>query len=242
MSLILLATSLSGLLASKLLLFLRVESIVVRYPLTVCCAYLAFFLFVKLWLAYMAASRSLGDLDGSGDLLSGLPDLSSGGSAPGLPSPRFGGGGGSGGGGGAAAAFDGQVTSVDAAVVPSPAGAGSASSGGGGSIGDAVSGFDLDDTVVIFIAIAVLLVSIFGAAIYLIYVAPHVLSEAAFDFLLGTSLVRSYRKMSHPDWMGSVLKATYKPFLLVLLVSFAAAWVIHANAPDLKKISDVFAR
>jgi hypothetical protein len=42
--------------------------------------------------------------------------------------------------------------------------------------------------------------------------------------------------------MGSVFKDTYKPFLVVLLISIAAAWVIHTYAPDLTKIPDLFSR
>lgn len=120
---------------------------------------------------------------------------------------------------------------------PSPVAAEPAS-GVGDAIGNAASGgFDLDDAGVILVAIGVLL-----AAIYLVYIAPHILSEAAFNFLLGTSLIRSYRKINHPDWLGSVFKDTYNPFFAVLLVSFAASWVIHAYAPDLTRISDLFVR
>jgi hypothetical protein len=40
--------------------------------------------------------------------------------------------------------------------------------------------------------------------------------------------------------MGSVFIDTYKPFLVVIVVSFAAAWVIHANYPEATKLSDLF--
>ena len=244
MSLILMATGLSGLVATKLLLLLQVDNIVIRYPLTVLCSYLAFFLFVKLWLAYMSASQAFNGPDNAGDVLSDLPNLSGGGSGPDVELPKFsGGGGGTGGGGGASGAFDGPVTNVQMAFVPSSPGVADSASGAGDAIGNAASGvFDLDDAGAILIAIGVLLAAIFGAAIYLIYIAPHILSEAAFNFLLGTSLIRSYRKINHPDWMGSMFKDTYKPFIVVLLISFAAAWVIHAYNPNLTKISDLFTR
>ncbi|HUJ19329.1 MAG TPA: hypothetical protein VL197_15195 [Nitrospirota bacterium] len=242
MTLILTATGLSGLLVSKLLILLQVENIIVRYPITVLCSYLAFFLFVKLWLVYMSASQAFNGPNVAGDVLSDLPNISGGGSGPDVSLPKFGGGGGgTGGGGGATGDFDGPATNVQALFVP-PRVADPAS-GAGNSVGDAVSGvFDLDDAGVILIAIGVLLTAIFGAAIYLVYIAPHILSEAAFNFLLGTSLIRSYRKINHPDWMGSVFQDTYKPFVGVLLISFAAAWVIHAYAPNITKISDLFTR
>jgi len=243
MSLILMATGLSGLLASKMLLLLQMDNIVIRYPLTVLCSYLAFFLFVKLWLAYMSASQAFNGPNIQGNVLSDLPNLPGGGSGPDVELPKFGGGGGTGGGGGATGAFDGQATNVQMAFVPPSPGAADSASGVGNAVGDAASGsLDFDGDGVILIAIGVLLAAIFGSAIYLVYIAPHILSEAAFNFLLGTSLIRSYRKINHPDWMGSVFKDTYKPFLVVLLFSFAAAWVIHSYAPDLTKISDLFTR
>ena len=244
MSLILMATALSGLLATRLLLFLQVDNIIIRYPLAVLFAYLAFFAFVKLWLAYMSASHAFQGPDIAGNALPDLPNLSGGGSGPGVNLPSFSkGGGGSMGGGGASGSFDGPAANMQAAFVPSSPGAADPASGAGSSVGDAASGiFDIDDSGIILIAIGVLLAAIFGSAIYLIYIAPHILSEAAFDFLLGTSLIRSYRKINHPDWMGSVFKDTYKPFLFVLLVSIAAAWVIHRYAPDITKISDLFTK
>jgi len=235
MSLILLATVLSGLLSTKLLLLIPVDNIVIRYPLVVLFAYLAFFLFVKLWLAYMSASQPLKSLDVAGDVLSNMPDLP-GGIGPSINVPHFGGGGGTFDGAGAAGAFDGPVSSASADVLSSSSGVTESSSG----IGDAVSGiFDIDDDGLILIILGVLLAAIFGSAIYLIYIAPHILSEAAFDFLLGTSLIRSYKKVNQPDWMGSVFHDTYKPFVVVLLITITAAWILHTNYPEITKLSDL---
>ncbi len=244
MSLILLGTALSGLIASKLLLIAGMENIIIRYPLTVGCSYLSFFVFVKLWLAYLSARRAFQASDVVGDTAPDLPSLSGGGSGSGSgPSlPSFRGGGGSGGGGGASGSFEGPAANAQAFVPPSSGTADTVSSAGK-SAGNALSGiFDIDDEGIILIAIAVLLAAIFGSAIYLIYIAPHILSEAAFNFLLGSSLIKSYRRMDHEDWMGSVFKDTYKPFLIVLIVSLGAAWVIHHYAPEITRISDIFAR
>lgn len=239
MSLILLATVLTGLLSTKLLLLVPVDNIVIRYPLAILVAYLAFFLFVKLWLAYMSASRPLKSLDVAGNVLSNMPDLPRG-IGPSIDVPHFGGGGGTFDGAGAAGAFDGPVSSASADIVSSSSGAAESSSGIADAAGEAVSGiFDFDDDGIILIVLGVLLAAIFGSAIYLIYIAPHILSEAAFDFLLGTSLIRSYKKMNQPDWMGSVFHDTYKPFLAVLLISIAAAWILHANYPEVTKLSDL---
>jgi hypothetical protein len=241
MSLILLATALSGVLSAKLMLLLHVENIVIRYPLAVLAAYLAFFCFVKLWLRYVATTRLLKGTGSSGDILSDLPNLSgSSGSSGAGPSFR-GGGGGSGGGGGASGGFDGTMTNAQAMVVPPSSGTTGSSSGALDNAGNAVSGIFDDDSIVL-IALAILLAATLGGAIYLIYIAPHILSEAAFDFLLGTSLIRSYRKMNQPDWMGSVFHDTYKPFLIVLVIAVGVAWVIHAHDPNITKLSDIFSR
>ena len=58
MTLILLATGLSGLLTTRRLLATGVESIVVRYPLAVLFSYLMFFCLIKLWLKYPAVSHT----------------------------------------------------------------------------------------------------------------------------------------------------------------------------------------
>lgn len=78
MSLILMATVLSGLLCAKLLLLTDVDNIVIRYPLAVLCAYLVFFLFVKMWLLYLSAAQPLRVPGSSRDVLSALPDFSGG--------------------------------------------------------------------------------------------------------------------------------------------------------------------
>ena len=48
--------------------------------------------------------------------------------------------------------------------------------------------------------------------------------------------------MDKPDWMGSVFKDTYKPFLIVLVISLVAAAMIHAHDPSITKLSDLFRR
>jgi hypothetical protein len=238
MSLILLATALSGVLSAKLLLLLRVDNIVLRYPLAVVAAYLAFFCFVKLWLKYVTASQPFKGLDSAGDLLPDLPHFGGSGSGG---APSFRGGGGGSGGGGASAAFDGPVPGAQAAVAPPSSGSSGAASGALEKAGNAVSGI-FDDDGIVLIALGILLAATLGGAIYLVYIAPHILSEAAFDFLLGAGLVKSYRKMNRPDWMGSVFRDTWKPFLIVLVIAFGAAWVIHAHDPSITKLSDVFTR
>ena len=66
-----------------------------------------------------------------------------------------------------------------------------------------------------------------------------ILSDAAFQAVLSTSLIRRMKKMSDPDWMGSVFRATAVPFLVVLVSAVAAAWTVHHAYPQAAKISEV---
>lgn len=233
MSLILLGAGLFGFLASTLLLHLHLENIVIRYPLAVLLSYLAFFLFVKIWLWYLSASRPFDTYDPVSDMLVNLPS-----SSPSLQTPSFGGGlGGTSGGGGASGTFDGSVSSVQGI---SSSGTTDASGGLAKTAGNAVSGIFDDDAALVLIVLGALLAVVFGSSLYLIYDAPHILAEAAFDFLLASSLIKTYKTMDKPDWVGSVFRTTYKPFLLVLLITTVAAWVIHHNFPEVTKMSELF--
>ncbi len=238
MSLIISATVLIGLLSSKFLLFLQVDNIVIRYPLVVICSYLMFFLFVKVWLAYIFSSSSSSKAVDIADAVLPDPGFSFGGSTASPGGATFSeGGGGMSGGAGATGSFDVASSAASEGTLASPGG--SNASSGIADAGDAVSGI-FDDDGVVLIAIAVLLAAIFGSAVFLIYSAPHILSEAAFNCLLATSLAKRYRTMNKPDWVGGVIKDTYKPFLVVLIISVAAAWIIHATYPDVTKLSDLF--
>lgn len=48
--------------------------------------------------------------------------------------------------------------------------------------------------------------------------------------------------MDDPDWMGSVLRTTWVPFAVVLAISVAAGWMLHAYYPEVARISDLFRR
>ena len=79
----------------------------------------------------------------------------------------------------------------------------------------------------------------FGAGIYLIYEAPVILTEAAFEFLLASGMIRRFRRMDEPDWLGSVFRMTWMPFVLVLLITVLCAWYLQANYPDVVRLSDL---
>ena len=103
MSLLLLATVCSGLLATRIMLALHLQNVVVRYPLAVIFAYLTFFIGVKLWLKYVVsfvAVRSSRDTSSvSLNLFSGGSGSGSSGGGTKIGDGFRGGGGGFGGGG-----------------------------------------------------------------------------------------------------------------------------------------------
>lgn len=236
MSLILLATCLSGVLFSKLLLYLGVQSPLIRYPLVATLSYLLFFVFIKLWLWYVATTTSTkvrqtvdAVVETAGDLAPGpfpIPVETS----PTLES--FAGGGGNFGGGGASGSFGESMDAVS----------GFATETGktvGGTVGDLVP--DLDENLgIVLLILGVLLAVIFGAGIFLIYSAPTILGEAAFEFVLAGSLIKSTKAIDDPDWVGSVFRTTWVTFALVLAIALTAGWVLHAYYPEVGRIGDLF--
>jgi hypothetical protein len=228
MTAILVGVLLSGVVCSALLLHLGLRSMPWRYLLAVTGSYLVFFALIRLWLLYVSiagggrsvAGPGFGD---PGNLGGGFPDSS--------PSsgPGFNPGGGSFGGGGASASFD------------APGG-----SGGGGSSGGSWSsgsgsgwGLDLDDGWLVLVAFALLLIAVTGTGVYLIYQAPHILGEAAFQVALATSLRRAAKRVIGFGWTGSVLRSTWIPFSIVLAMAGIFGWAAQHHCLKASKITEV---
>lgn len=268
MTLIFLATGLSSLLTTRLLLAAGVESIVIRYPLAVLFSYLVFFCLIKLWLKYLAVTHTqLREKNSSlGDILSNFADIptdgGSGGSFSGSGG-HFTGCGGQFSGGGASGGFDdmGAVITESTGNALSEAtgsaggsildGAGSAVADHGGSAlgdavgdvaGEALSGLGEEGGllgIVVLAVIGTVIAIVLGAGVYIIYEAPFILSEAAFEVVLVASLVRSSRAMNDPDWIGSVFRTTWIPFSISLLLAWIGALVIHSYYPEVTRISEL---
>ncbi len=246
MSLILLATVGSGLLATRLMLGLGLKNMAVRYPLAVLSAYLIFFLLVKLWLKLVVSLPFSGQKNSSGSF-NLLPDLSGSSSSGGTASGSgggFRGGGGNFGGGGASGSF-GDMDAVLAGSGAEMASSGVEAGGGvaeaaGGAAGDAVSSLDLDKAWLVFLALAAIAALVFGVGIYLIYQAPLILSEAAFQGILAGGLAHRARRLQSGDWMGSLFKATWVPLALTLLLALLAGFLIHHFFPGVTHLSELW--
>ncbi len=249
-SLLLVATAAVGALSSKILLWAGIESMLWRYPLALLIGYLGFFGFVRLWLRQVGCLRDHsaqlreqaakpGERSGidPADLDVGLFDGKWSTGSPG-GSDTFKGGGGQFGGGGASASFagDGRLPTPTLALSSAPPR--SSGSGVGKLFGDL--DLDLGDTWPLVLAIVVLLLVAGGAFVYVVYAGPGVLVDAAFEASLAGGLIRAGKETAGGDWMGSVLRATWIPFALVLTAALAFAWVAAIYAPAANTFGQVF--
>lgn len=119
---------------------------------------------------------------------------------------------------------------------------GSATSGGSGGSGS--FDFDLGDDgclgIVVLLLLVALLVAIFGAGAYLIYQAPAIFGEAAFQAALASGLIKASRGIDSIDWKGSIFHATKLPFVIVLVLSIAFGWAAHRHCPSAIKAAEAF--
>ena len=237
MTLILVATFAVGLLTVHGLFAIHVAKLWMRYAIAVLVAYGAFLGLLKVWLIYFAicirqahgggsSSGSGGDFDfcdfssggSSGGSSSSVSDLSSGGG-------RFGGGGASGSWGAP------EQQQVIAAPLKSSSGGGSSSSSG--------FGLDLDgDEIVLVLIVIAVATAIIGAGAYLIWAAPTILGDTAFNAVLASALIHKTKKVSHPDWVGSVVRATAIPFSIVFALTIFMGWYAQHICPSAMRVRD----
>lgn len=217
MTLILGATFGGGLVANRLLLTLHVTSMPLRYVLAVVAAYAVFFVLVRLWCAYVRWTwrKLVPDLDVSLD----LPGAWRGGGRP------FTGGGGRFGGAGA------QGSWAESAA-PRQAGLTSSKLQASGWLPDVSFDIDLDEkAVAILLAFSVLLLSIAGAAGYIIWYAPSILPDAAFQLALAAGLAKRARRMDPLGWVGSVWRSTWIPFAVVGMLALGFGLIVNWYCP-----------
>lgn len=234
----------AGMIATRLLYAIHFTSMAFRYAIAVAAAYAVFLGLIRLWLRYVGfciSKRTNSDLDflgnfdfGSGGVSFSLPSSSSSGGSS--ATPTFESGGGRFGGGGASGSWGDSSSAPMRAAMAST----SKSSSSGGKI----LGFDLDvdEDFGLIILVLVLALAIVIAAFWLIWVAPVILSEAAFQTALAAALARKTKTMAHDSsWVGSVVKTTILPFLAVLAAAVALGWYAHSHCPSATRLSDAFA-
>lgn len=241
-SLILAFAFAAGLLATKGFLALGMETLHWRWPLALLFAYGAFLVGVRIWLAYVGLGRYvddepdpelpdlglLGDT-GPGQVPSGIPvtDGLHGCAAP-LPDPAPGGG--TFGGGGASADFAPPAAEA-------PAGDGLLSSVKVPDV-DLGGGDDGCLYVIVLIAIVALLAAVLGVGVFVVWNAPAILAEAAFEAALAAGLVRSARRVVQPGWIGGALRGSWKPFAGVFAIAMTVAWLAETFAPEARTLPE----
>lgn len=218
-----------GLLATKSFLALGMETLHWRWPLALLLSYLTFLLCVRLWLGYIGLGRYIDD---GKDVSLDLPDVS------------FSGGSGSSGGGVSldvgnlavrapgGGEFGGAGASGDFSL--SVGDSGSGSGGVLSSLGDAVGevgGGSSDEGCLVVLAILVLFAVILAAGGFMIWQAPNLLAEAAFEAALAAGLVKPLRRIADPGWVGGALRASAWPFALIFVCAMAIAGLAEHYAP-----------
>ena len=230
MSLILASSALAAMLANWLMLHGGVHAMWLRYPLAVSIAYLVFLAGVRLWLQYMGLMRSS---DTQSSLVENLdvPDISlgGGGAKVELPEalPR---GGGQFGGGGAHGSWT-EANPARAFAATSRTGD-SPSAGIGAELGNFA---DLDGEGLVLLLLALLLIaSLFLLSGYVIWFAPDILGEAAIGALLAGGLAKPAKRQDNDGWVAGVVKKTWWPFAIVLVLSLAFAAYAATHYPEAK--------
>ena len=218
-------TYLAGLLTTNLLLHAGLNLLWLRYALAVCASYGVFLALIRIWLWYVNADRG-GTVDFSGD---GIDIISHFTPSPDPGVSGFGGGGGQFGGGGASGSWG---SASEAVAAPAKSSGKSISSGCSGDLGG-------DEGCVVVLLIA-LVFSLLIISVYLIWTAPALLGEAAFEALLAASLAKRAKKIESRGWVGTVWRATVWPFLAVLAISIVLGWYAQKECPEAKKLRDVF--
>jgi hypothetical protein len=103
--------------------------------------------------------------------------------------------------------------------------------------------FDLPDPgdgegcLVVAIAVLVLAV-VFGVGAYVVAEAPFFLGEALVQVSLAAALRSRAKQMDTAHWSGAVLRATWVPALIVLLLATVAGALLNAHCPPAARMLD----
>jgi hypothetical protein len=220
MSLICLATISAGIFMSKGLLWLEFSEPAIRYGLAVLFSYGIFFALVYWWLMIHFNRRKTYERSSNNDIdsLEMLDITHSNMNLSTNPSTSWIGDGGKSSGGGAS----------DSWGPPSHSTTSTVRSKESIDLVDSVGG-DEATIVVLFIFV---LAAVFGSAGYLIYQAPEILFEAAFEVVLVTGLAKQAKKMGSEGWHNSIFKKTWWLCAVVLVFAVTFGLFIKKQCPE----------
>ena len=223
-----LLTGAAGMVASYFLLRAGVDSMFLRYPLSVGGAYLVFLLLLWLWLRTKASDYIDAPID--------LP-LPGRGAGHGVEHGEvFAGGGGQFGGGGASGKFE----LNEPLPAPSLPGINLKADTAGEAVGEALGGAD-EGVVPLVIAVLLALVAaaFLFAALYIVYLAPALFAELLVDGALSASLYRRLRGLQTRHWLESAVRRTVLPFAITALVLAAVGYAFQSYAPEADSLGEV---
>jgi len=224
MSLLVLLTGGSGLLASYVLLQAGVTAMWLRYPLALCAAYLVFFVLLWLWLRTKAEDY--------GDVLTPPSGSfsSSGGDQWVGPAKLASGQGGDFSGGGASASFD-SAAPFNPSSAPT-ADTSSSLDDGFPAVGDA-------DEAAIPLLVILVVVGLALSSLYIVYSAPVLFAELLLDGALSATLYRRLKGLERTHWVETALRRTALPFLLTAVFLTISGWALGSYAPHAQSIGEV---
>jgi hypothetical protein len=206
---ILTAVTLAGLGANWLMLGWGVRSMAWRYPLAVGVSYLAFFLFVWIWLTFMQGAEDpewVAPAAVAAVLAPPPPAQTSMASSMSV---------------GPGDVLDGVDLGLDVSD-----GAGDAL----GSVGDLGDGEGLVIVLIVALAAAIL-----GGGIYLVWTAPEILAEVAFQGSFAAALGATVRT-GGVGWSWVLARKTFVPFLIVALAGWGLGMAAHWYCPVASRI------
>ena len=217
MSLLVALTGGAGFVASFLLLKAGVETVWLRYLVSIAIAYVAFLLLLYLWL-----NQRLGDLVDGIDAMSNLPMPRRAGHAAFEGDGQFGGG-------GASSSFavtdESAVASMSSSLSESPLG------GAAEVVGEA-------DELAIPLTILLFAVAILLSSLFVIYSAPTLLAEVLLDGILAAGLYRRLRGIERRHWLETAVRRTIWPFVLTALCLALIGWGMAWYAPGTTSVGD----
>lgn len=214
---------------SSLQMRLGVESLALRYLVSLGAGYIAYLLIVRVWAAALlrrshADAPDLSSLDGSGV---DLPNFPSGLGKPNLPSMQSGGGGDFGGGGASGDFADGISSAVD--------GAGDMA---GGAI-EVAAGSD-EAAIVVVPVVAVFLIGcaiLFGAgALTLLYFGWEVLLAVAVELAFSYATARAAVRVTREGWASAAVRLTWKPLAGAVICAVVLGATIDYFMPDVQSL------
>jgi hypothetical protein len=210
----------AGFLASFLLLTYGVDSLGLRYSLSVGISYLVFLILLWIWL------RTDGDaydgLDVTVEILNAIPNASAR-TASGM------GGGGSYSGGGSSGRWEDSSSSEPLVEMPD------VSFPGADSVADAEE-FAIPIAVVLAV-LSVVFVVLF-ASFSVILSAPVLFAELLVDGVLAASLYKRLRRVDSRHWLQSAVRRTLAPFVITAVLAGAVGWGLSVYAPGARTLGE----